>query len=91
MVQKWSKSVTALVFAAIVVGGMMMGLGAAADSPPTDAGAELVHDTVQTGTSAISLTIVEIQDEVQVPDVKRLGINVGSRSQWGAALPAPSP
>jgi hypothetical protein len=85
MMQKWFKFVTALVFAAIVVGGMMMGLGAAAEGPSADTGAELVRDTVQTGTSAISLTVVEIQDDVQVPDVKRLGINVGSRSQWGAA------
>ena len=28
---------------------------------------------------------VEIRDEVRVHDVKRLGINVGSHSQWGAA------
>jgi hypothetical protein len=32
-----------------------------------------------------AVTSVTISDEVLVPDVKRLGINVGSRSQWGAA------
>jgi hypothetical protein len=35
--------------------------------------------------AAISLTTVEIRDEVQVAQVKRLGINIGSRTWWGAA------
>ena len=30
-------------------------------------------------------TTIEIRDEVRVPDVKRLGINIDSHSQWGAA------
>ena len=42
-------------------------------------------DTSLSSAAAISLTTVEIRDEVRVPDVKRLGINVGARTWWGAA------
>ncbi|MGB5075787.1 MAG: hypothetical protein WBQ23_16775, partial [Bacteroidota bacterium] len=35
--------------------------------------------------TAFSQTVVTITDSVLQPEVRRLGLNVGSRSQWGAA------
>ncbi|MBN2005818.1 MAG: hypothetical protein JXA21_20845 [Anaerolineae bacterium] len=48
------------------------------DLPPRD-------QTLRPASQAISLTTVQIQDTLLVSEVKRLGINVGSRSWYGAA------
>lgn len=56
-------------------------------APPTHAAgrAPVAAPPARLYQAAISQTTVQILDEVQVPGVKRLGINVGSRSWWGAS------
>jgi hypothetical protein len=53
--------------------------GSAASAPPAPAGPAAAP------ADAAAVTTVTVTQEVLVPDVKRLGINVGSRSRWGAA------
>jgi len=83
MARKWSRFFAALAFALVLAGSLAVGLGAASAVPDSDTDRSL--ESSLASTAAISLTTVEIQDQVLVPDVKRLGINVGSRVWWGAA------
>ncbi len=45
----------------------------------------LIVPTLNIQGRAPAATTITVSDDVLVPDVKRIGINVGSRSRWGAA------